>query len=640
MYRISVPTIVDNGHFNKEKTLSELKRAGAHRIALALNRDVDAAFSTPENLALLKKMIEFFEDNGLETIVWLGETLGHSASGVKFYEQYGHIRHLDGKEIASFCPTDPVFTKDFVGWVKNVAGAGAKMIMLDDDFRFGCRGGIGCACDRHMAMVEKNLGRPITREELMQKAFSGKGNRVRDAWLKAQGDSLREFCRAMRKGLDEINPKARLSYCVCLDSWDTSDTDPEELCKIMAGSTKPFLRLIGAPYWSVQGFQTAKLGEVIEYQRNEKHWIKDPDIEVFSEGDSYPRPRNMVPAACLEGYDTALRADGSLNGILKYMLDYVSDADYETGYIDAMVDNQPLYEAIEKNFTDGKALGVRPYNVQHLLKDAELDATRPNLITELQYGIQAPSIHFAVQNSLPVSYEEDQPLILFGENARHVKKEELLRGAVIDYSASRILNERGFDLGITFEKPDGEGYTATSFTDVPSEYALEEQTFFRLNGTVKTETYQIGEKGEILTQYCIGSQIKPGWARTESRDGLRFLVLPYNMQDAMQDGGWVSGYAHRRILLKVLPWLKGEKMDAITLGNHPMLYEMVKKNQDSLAIGSWNFNLDKIKGLEIALKEDWKKVEFINCDGRLEEKKVIVETTLYPYEFAGVVLKK
>jgi len=640
MYCVSVPTVVDNGHFNREKTLAELKRAGAHRVALALTRDVDAAFSTPENLALLKELITYFENNGLETIVWLGETLGHAASGVKFYEQYGHIRHLDGKEIASFCPTDPVFTGDFVNWVKNTAKAGGKMIMLDDDFRLGYRGGIGCACDRHMAMVAKNLGRPVTREEILEKAFSGGKNPVRDAWMKAQGDSLREFCRAMRKGLDEVNPKARLSYCTCLDSWDTSDTDPEELSKIMAGSTRPFIRLIGAPYWAADGFRGITLGDVIEYQRNEKHWIKDPDIEVFSEGDSYPRPRNMVPAAFLEGYDSALRADGTLDGILKYMLDYVSNADYETGYVDAMVEHLPLYEKIEGHFPKAKAVGVRPYNVLHLLKDAELDGSRPDLQTEIQNGIQAPSIHFAVRNSLPISYEENQPLILFGENARHVRKEELSHGAIVDYPAVKILLERGIDPGIVFEKAGGEEHTAASFTDVPSEYAIGEQTYFRLNGSVKTESYRLGEKGEVLTQYRVGDQIKPGWAKTESRDGLRFVVVPFNMLDAAQDGGWMGGYAHRRILLSVLPWLKGEELDAVTLGNHPMLYEMVRKDRDSLAVGCWNFYQDKIKGLEIALKDGWNRVEFINCSGRLEGKKVIIDSVLYPFEFAGAVLKK
>lgn len=640
MYYINVPTIVDNGHFNKEKTLAELRRVGADRVVLALSRDVDAAFSTRENLSLLKELITYFETNGLETVVWLGETLGHSAAGVKFYGQYGHIRHLDGQEIAAFCPTDQVFTADFTNWVKNVAKAGAKMIMLDDDFRLGCRGGIGCACDRHMAMVEKNLGRPITREELMREAFSGKGGSVRDAWLKAQGDSLRDFCRAVRKGLDEVNPKARLSYCACLDSWDTSDTDPEELCKIMAGSTKPFIRLIGAPYWSVKGFQNASLGEVIEYQRNEKRWITDPEIEVFSEGDSYPRPRNMVPAAVLEGYDSALRADGSLDGILKYMLDYVSDADYETGYADAMVRNLPLYEAIEKNFKAKKAVGVRPYNILHCLKQADLDASRTNLVNEIQQSIQAPSIRFAVNNSLPISYEDDQPLLLFGENARHVKREELSRGAVIDYPAACILKERGFDIGVTFQRTIGDEYTAASFNDVPVEYAIGEKTIFRLNGVLKTESYQVGEGVEILTQYKVGAKTMPGWAKVETKDGMRFLVLPFCMQDAMSDGGWVSGYAHRRILLEILPWLNREKLDAITLGNNPMLYEMVKKNEEGLAIGVWNFYADKIPTLEISLKESWNQVEFINCEGHLEDGKAIIDSTVYPYEFAGVILKK
>lgn len=41
MYKITVPTIITNGHFNKEKTLSELKRCNADRIAIAIDRELD-----------------------------------------------------------------------------------------------------------------------------------------------------------------------------------------------------------------------------------------------------------------------------------------------------------------------------------------------------------------------------------------------------------------------------------------------------------------------------------------------------------------------------------------------------------------------------------------------------------------------
>jgi len=69
MHKVTIPVLITNGHFNKEKTLAEMKRSGAQRIALAITREPGYEFSSPENLALLKDCIAYFKENGLETLV-------------------------------------------------------------------------------------------------------------------------------------------------------------------------------------------------------------------------------------------------------------------------------------------------------------------------------------------------------------------------------------------------------------------------------------------------------------------------------------------------------------------------------------------------------------------------------------------
>lgn len=44
MYKVTVPTVITNGHFNREKTLAEIKRCGAERIALAVDREFRLCF--------------------------------------------------------------------------------------------------------------------------------------------------------------------------------------------------------------------------------------------------------------------------------------------------------------------------------------------------------------------------------------------------------------------------------------------------------------------------------------------------------------------------------------------------------------------------------------------------------------------
>ena len=79
--------------------------------------------------------------------------------------------------------------------------------------------------------------------------------------------------------------------------------------------------------------------------------LKDKGIELISEGDTWPRPRFVTSAARLECFDMALRADGNIDGILKYMECYVSSAAYETGFVDAHIAHEGLYQQIEQHFS-------------------------------------------------------------------------------------------------------------------------------------------------------------------------------------------------------------------------------------------------------------------------------------------------
>lgn len=131
MYKITVPTVMTNGHFNKEKTLAELKRCGAERIALAMERELEYSFSSPENLALLHYLVQYFHDNGLEVVVWLGETFGHGINHItsKYTEMRAFKYTGEIDEIGALCPTDGDFVADFCTWVKNVACAQPDMKM-------------------------------------------------------------------------------------------------------------------------------------------------------------------------------------------------------------------------------------------------------------------------------------------------------------------------------------------------------------------------------------------------------------------------------------------------------------------------------------------------------------------------------
>lgn len=626
MYKITVPTIVTNGHFNKEKTLAELKRCGADRVALAIDRELDYTFSSPQNLKLLAELVPYFRENGFEVLVWLGETLGHD--GNCFLERYTKMRAIDdngkAREIGSFCPADERFTADFCRWVKDVAACRPDMIMLDDDFRLSNRRNIllTCCCDKHLKRISELAGVDITADNIQNFPFTGRQNVYRDAWLTAQKETMEGFAAALRAALDEVDPGIRLGFCACTGSYGQEGWDAYRVSRIMAGGTKPFLRTIGAPYWCSGGGN--RLGEIMELQRSQLG--KMTDGEVFAEGDTYPRPRTACPAAWLECYDMIIRADGRADGILKYMLDYVSDADYETGYVDAMVKNAQLYAQIKALFDGGRCTGVKPYlaeKVQDKLGFAEMQAT-----------FSPPALYAAYRNSLPTTYEDGFVNLLFGENARYIREEELKNGSVIDITAAKILIERGIDVGIAaFLEPIE--YAQKGFADQPQEYFIEEDVYVRLSSGIRPVQVTLKDGARLLSEYVFGqTSRRTGDFVYENAQGMRFRVMTIDAESAKRSQDWLSTYAKRRSLVAGIAWL-GRALDAAPDGNYPELYLMTKEKGDELSVGAWNLFSDKIENMRLRITGKIKSIRFVNCRGHREGNVVVLDDVLYPYEFAG-----
>lgn len=630
MYTLTVPTIITNGHFNKEKTLAELKRCGANRVALALDRELDYSFSSPENLKLLKELVQYYHENGLEVLVWLGETLGHDSTyhvDSKYTQMRGFDYKGEIKDIGAFCPLDGKFISDFCVWVKEVAKCKPDMIMLDDDFRLSNRGGIfmGCCCDKHLQKMSEKLGEKIDVSQLKELVFDSKKNKYSEAWLSSQKESMENFAEALRTALDEVAPEIRLGFCSCTGSWGQEGWDAVEVSKIMAGGTKPFLRTIGAPYWAALG--NNKLGEILEIERGQLG--KMPEGEVFVEGDTYPRPRTACPAAFLECYDMIIRADGRADGILKYMFDYVSDADYETGYVDAMVKNFDLYKQIEELFDGTECTGVKPYFSS--LTGSELRLLdRPS--------VTSPAFNFICGNSLPSTYEDGFVNILFGNHAKYISEEELKNGSIIDITAAKILMERGIDVGIK-EILDDFTYSQKGFTDLPQEYFVDEDVYVRLWGGVHPCRVITADGARVVTEYVYDHTVRNvGDFEYENADGMKFRVFAFDASEAARSRDWLSTYAKRRSILKSIKWL-GRAIEVYPDGNYPELYTIVKQKDTSICAGFWNLFPDKIDHMRVKIDSQFKDVRFINCSGHIEEDTIVLDNTLYPYEFAGLEIR-
>ena len=130
-----------------------------------------------------------------------------------------------------------------------------------------------------------------------------------------------------------------------------------------------------------------------------------------------------------------LRASGETDSILKYMIDYTSDADYETGYIDRHVRNKALYAEIERRFSDKskKACGINVFEALNLFRDAEIDDLGDFCHRGERGYLPTMSEWFLSDNFVPTCYARtDTVNLAFGENVTRLSDAQMKNGVITD----------------------------------------------------------------------------------------------------------------------------------------------------------------------------------------------------------------
>lgn len=618
MYKISVPVTNENViRCTPQRVFDELKKFNPDRVFLSLGEYELNPEIRRKVLAELRANCEFFKSSGLEVGVWIWAFMMKNSP-------FTCMKSLKGTDFPqNMCPLDENFLNFAADYARDMAKSGVDIIMYDDDLRYGFLGDApACVCKNHLKAISRILGEEVTEELIRENVYHGNKNKYRDAYIKANGDSFRNFAKRMRDAVDEINPAIRMGACACLNSWDIDGVAAEELSRIFAGKTKPFFRLIGAPYWAALNCWGISLQDSIELSRMECAWTKDKNIEIFSEGDVYPRPRTLVPAAYLEGFDTALRAAGCTDGILKYGMDYVSDPSYETGYSAYHIKNRELYKEIEKHFSDKESVGVRIYEHPQKLSDAVF--CEEESIDNMFFSLCARTLSY---NSIPTVYEgQGITGAVFGENARHLPENAFDKGLILDIKAAEILSEKGIDTGVSVFSEKTEAGAFETFGNGNRIAAM----------SANIRKITLREDAEILSFTEKESERIPMSFRYINKNGQRFFVL--NIIPDVNNPSVLRHYERNRQYTENVLWLSGDALPASTHG-HPALYMQCRRDGNNLVTGLWNFFPDIVFSPEITLDGIWRDIEFINCSGELSGNRVTL-SDIPAFGFAGFSVKK
>lgn len=626
MYNISVPIMNCNvKRSDRDLLLKEIKRFNASRIFLSLDTYETDNKKRIKVLNELKDNCKFFKDNGFEVGAWIW------TFWVKNNNKFRNMRSIKGTEIKEFmCPTDESFVEFATNYISDIAKCGVDLIMFDDDYRYGfLSDSPACLCDRHIEIINGLVKGNFTREEIANHILSGNKNSVRDAYLKANGDAFKNFALNIRASVDKVNSKIRIGACACMSSWDIDGTDAYEIAKILAGKTKPFVRLIGAPYRAVNKVRGNYLQDEIEQERMESAWTKHNDIEIMAEVDTYPRPRLNCPASYLEGFDTAIRASGCTDGILKYGIDYTSNADYEKGYALFHERNRETYKKIDQFFSNKKSVGVRVYESMKKISDM-VAPTKINDTIDIENLFYSKASRMLVCNSISTVYEGEGVCgIVFDENARNLPLSSLENGLILDIAAAEILMERGIDVGIKEINSILNNNNSSIVVNI-EEHFLNNDNHISIMGA-NVYNIVINERAEVLSDIKTSIGNIPLSYKYENSNGNRFLVL--NINTRKDNSSMLKHYERGRQIADNIFWLSGNKLPAYSYGN-PSLYMQCKKNENAMAVGLWNFFADIAIEPVVELDNDYKSVKFINCSGRLEKNKVFL-SDIQPFAFVA-----
>lgn len=621
-YNVSVPLNCMNlDDLGWDKVIDKLKEFDAKRVFLNFEESLNSGSVYLSDKRMHQKQMEkltaaaeFFKAREYDVAAWFWALMNDNKSG------FISLCDFDGKKISSFaCPTDEKFVSFAAEIIADIAKTGVDMIVFDDDLRYGFFSEKHtCLCENHIKKICDIIGEECSRDELKEKITSGNANKYRDAYLKVNRESLLNFAAKIRKSVDEINPSLRMGICAVMSSWDI-DGDAFELAKALAGNTRPFIRLIGAPYWAAEKSWNNRLQDVVELTRMEASYFKGNDIELIAEGDVWPRPRTKCPASLLEGYDTALRATKVLDGILKIGIDYTASLDYEDGYAKFHQRNRGLYKKIEEAFEGKKSVGVRVYEYPQKIREMK----SPNELGEI-YNMEMLFFSEAARtlscNGIPTVYEgEGKCGIVFGENARYLPKSALKGGMIIDMEAAVILSNRGIDVGVeTFGK----------------EVKVIDETFCDSKNRIiafNSPSYDVKIKPDAKV-LSIGKTLEgtvPMSFAYINDDGQRFLVINTNPRksDTLMRH-YARAYQYREFL--------GKNFYATCTGN-PDVYMLCSESCGELAVGVWNFCIDPVISPIVHLGKEYKDIRFINGNGKLCGKTVELGE-IPAYGFAGFVL--
>lgn len=263
---------------------------------------VDKAGQLCAKYDIFKKRLD---EMGLRSGILVQATIGHGypLSADSPFAKY--VGLVDANKTTVCCPYDDAFCDHMRDVFTTLASYKPDVIMVDDDFRLMGRQGKGCACSLHMNAFNNLAGTKLTKEELRElMEQEGDGTHVQ-YFIETQKDSLLKAARAMREGIDRVNPSLPGLFCGVHNHLEFA----EEIAEILAGEGNPIVVRINNGNYTPAGARN--LSKVSYRAAVQIEHIRDKADVILAETDTCPQNRYSTGAQSLHAHFTASILEGT-----------------------------------------------------------------------------------------------------------------------------------------------------------------------------------------------------------------------------------------------------------------------------------------------------------------------------------------
>ena len=195
-----------------------------------------------EWVGVLKTAKAALEDAGISVSLNNWITMGHADRGMQPYpgQNFGYLTDMNGRT-ATFCtcPLDPAWRSYYMDYITFlIEELHPDTFWIEDDFRMHNHAplsGVGCFCPLHMAEYNRRLGKNLTREEFVSRAFTpGSPTEERKVFLDVCWAGLRDLAATIVKTIKAADPHTEVGLMAAGPSHAIEGRDWKELFDVIS----------------------------------------------------------------------------------------------------------------------------------------------------------------------------------------------------------------------------------------------------------------------------------------------------------------------------------------------------------------------------------------------------------------------